>query len=79
MNKQLKHHKSIVPGNSNSTKVINRDINFALRLWKKQVKSSDSINKIRSLQEYEKPSITKRKNKQAAIYKQKISDLYSDI
>ena len=79
MNKQLKHHKSIVPGNSYSTKVVNRDINFALRLWKKQVKSSDSINRLKSLQEFEKPSITKRRQKQIAIHKQKIANLYSDI
>jgi len=78
MNKQIKHHKSIVPGNSKSTKVINRDINFALRLWKKQVKSADSINKLKSLKEFEKPSITKRRQKQAAVYKQKIADLYSE-
>jgi ribosomal protein S21 len=78
MNKQIKHHKSIVPGKSNSTKVINKDINFALRLWKKQLKSSDSIDKLKSLKEFEKPSITKRRQKQAAIYKQKISDMYSD-
>ena len=78
MNKQLKHHKSIVPGKSNSTKVINRDINFALRLWKKQIKSSDVLGKIKSLQEHEKPSITKRREKQNAVYRQMISDLYSD-
>jgi len=78
MNKQIKYHKSIVPGNCKSTKVINRDINFALRLWKKQVKSADSINKLKSLKEFEKPSITKRRQKQAAVYKQKIADLYSE-
>ena len=65
MNKQIKHHKSIVPGNSKSTKVINRDINFALRLWKKQVKSADSINKLKSL----KVLLKEDKNKQLYINK----------
>jgi len=78
MNKQIKHHKSIVPGNPNSTKVINKDINFALRQWKKQLKSADSIDKLKSLKEFEKPSVTKRKQKKAAIYKQYITDMYAE-
>ncbi len=79
MNKQIKHHKSIIPGKTNSVKVINRDINFALRLWKKQLKNVDALNKIKNLKEFEKPSVVKRRQKQAAIYKQKISDMYNDF
>lgn len=75
MNKYQKHHKSIVPGNTNSTKVVNRDINFALRLWKKQVKTSGVLEVIKSKQEFEKSSVTKRKIKSSAQYKQFLKTL----
>ena len=77
MNKQIKYHKSIVPGNCKSTKVINRDINFALRSWKKQIKISGTLDILKSKQEFEKPSITKRRVKNSAIHKQYLQDLKS--
>jgi ribosomal protein S21 len=77
MNKQHKYHKSIVPGNSFSTKVINKDINFALRSWKKQLKTSNTLDILKEKQEFEKPSVTKRKIKNSAIFNQYIQDLKS--
>jgi len=77
MNKQHKHHKSIVPGNSFSTKVINKDINFALRSWKKQLKISNTLDTLKEKREFEKPSVTKRKIKNSAIFNQYIQDLKS--
>ncbi len=77
MNKQHKYHKSIVPGNSFSTKVINKDINFALRSWKKQLKVSNTLDTLKEKQEFEKPSVTKRKIKNSAIFNQYIQDLKS--
>ncbi len=77
MNKHHKYHKSIVPGNAFSTKVINKDINFALRSWKKQIKISGTLDILKSKQEFEKPSITKRRVKNSAIHKQYLQDLKS--
>jgi ribosomal protein S21 len=77
MNKQHKYHKSIVPGNSFSTKVINKDINFALRSWKKQLKTSNTLDILKEKQEFEKPSVTKRKIKNSAVFNQYIQDLKS--
>jgi len=77
MNKQHKYHKSIVPGNSFSTKVINKDINFALRYRKKQHKVSNTLDTLKEKQEFEKPSVTKRKIKNSAIFNQYIQDLKS--
>jgi ribosomal protein S21 len=77
MNKQHKYHKSIVPGNSFSTKVINKDINFALRSWKKQLKISNTLDTLKEKREFEKPSVTKRKIKNSAIFNQYIQDLKS--
>ena len=78
MNKQFKQHKSIVPGNSASTKVVNRDINFAIRNWKKQTKMSGILDILKTKQEFEKPSVTRKKIKSAAIHKQYLQSLSED-
>ena len=75
MNKHLKQHKSIVPGKSNSTNVVNRDINFAIRNWKKHVKTSGILDILKEKQEFEKNSITKRRILSNAMYKQYLQDL----
>ena len=75
MSKKNKSHLSIVPGNTMSTKVIGKDINFALRTWKKQIKSADILEILKSKKEYTKQSVIKRKQLIDAKYKQKISDL----
>ena len=78
MNKQFKQHKSIVPGNPASTKVVNRDINFAIRNWKKQTKMSCILDILKTKQEFEKPSVTRKKIKSAAIHKQYLQSLSED-
>ena len=75
MSKKNKSHSSIVPGNTMATKVIGKDINFALRTWKKQTKSANILETLKSKKEYTKPSVIKRKQLIDARYKQKISDL----
>lgn len=70
-NKQL---HSIVPGNGNAVKVLGsgkHDIEYALRAWKRNLKESDIINKVRSRMEYEKPTTKKRKAKNDAIRNKK--------
>lgn len=72
MNKKQKHHQSVIPGHANGAKVVNRDINFALRIWKRKLKTSDILNDIKENREYIKPSISKRQQKIKAIYIQQI-------
>ena len=78
MNKLFKQHKSIVPGNPASTKVVNRDINFAIRNWKKQTKMSGILDILKTKQEFEKPSVTRKKIKSAAIHIQYLQSLSED-
>lgn len=60
-----------VPGNSS------RDIEMALRKFKRIVKDSGIMEEYRARQEYIKPSMRKRKQKQEAIRK-KDNDYYVD-
>ena len=79
MNKKQKHHLSILPGTTSGAKVVNRDINFALRIWKKKLKESDVLSQIKDKKEFTKASVVKRKKLNNAIYMQQIRDLYSDV
>ncbi len=72
MNKKQKYHQSVVPGGGTSVNVVNRDINFALRIWKRKLKNADILDKLKDNREYTKPSIIKRKQKTKAVYIQKI-------
>jgi len=75
INKKLKQHQSILPGHGIGSKVVNSDLNFALRNWKRKLKSADIITKLKESNEYIKPSQVKRARKLAAIYKQQIDNL----
>ncbi len=77
MSKKQKQHQSIVPGHGVGAKVVNKDINYALRVWKKKLKESKTLVALKDGREYIKPSVKKRKQKIAAVYMQKIKDLYS--
>jgi small subunit ribosomal protein S21 len=78
MNKKQKYHQSILPGTTSGSKVVNRDINFALRMWKKKLKESDVLNDVKSRKEFIKPSVIKRMQLNNAVYMQQIRDLYID-
>jgi ribosomal protein S21 len=79
MNKKQKHHQSLLPGTTSGAKVVNKDINFALRIWKKKLKESNILSDIKDRKEFIKPSVVKRTKRNNAIYMQQIRDLYSDI
>ena len=72
MSKKQKYHQSIVPGHSIAAAVTNKDLGYALRLWKMKLKNSDLLTTLKERTEYLKPSVVKRKSKAAAIYIQKI-------
>ena len=75
MNKKQKHHQSIIPGHGIGAKVVNRDINFALRIWKRKLKTSNILNDLKDNREYIKPSISKRQQKIKASYIQQLRSL----
>mgnify|MGYP003627781056 CR=1 FL=1 len=75
LNKKQKYHQSIIPGHGIGSKVVNHDLNFALRMWKRKLKSSDVLTKLKENNEYIKPSRIKRTKKMAAIYKQQMDNL----
>lgn len=72
MNKNQKYHQSIIPGNGMAVKVVSRDINFALRAWKRKLKTSDILVDLKDNREYTKPSVTNRRKQLKAAYIQKL-------
>jgi ribosomal protein S21 len=77
MNKKQKQHQSIIPGNASAVSVVNQDLGFAMRLWKRKVKTSEVLEKTKDRKEFTKPSVERRKQKQAAQFIQKIRNLNS--
>jgi small subunit ribosomal protein S21 len=80
MNKKQKQHLTTVPGNPlavNVTGTQREDLAFALKAWKRKVKSSGILEAVKDRKEFEKPSVRKRKQLQAAKFLQKIKDLNS--
>jgi len=78
MNKKLKYHQSIIPGHGIGSKVVNKDINFALRNWKRKLKNSNILLELKEKREYIKPSARKRQQLITAKYTQMIKDLHID-
>lgn len=75
MSKKKKEFLSIVPGSPTGAEVVNGDLKYAIRKWKKRLKDSGTMRSVYENQEYTKPSTQRRKIKLDAIYKQrKISD-----
>jgi small subunit ribosomal protein S21 len=75
MNKKQRQHKTILPGNPNGVAVLGperEDIAFALKTFKRKVKSAGIIEKLRNRKEFTKPSVENRKMKQRAAFIQKI-------
>ncbi len=65
----------IVPGRFRAAKVVNGNIEAALRFFKRQMKDSDVLQEVRDRQEFIKPSAVKRRQKQQAIRKEYIRRL----
>jgi len=57
----------IVPGKFKAAKVINGNIEAALKFWKRQVKDSNVLQEVKDRKEFIKPSAIKRKQKMDAI------------
>ena len=71
MNKKQRQHKTILPGNPNGVAVLGperEDIAFALKTFKRKVKSAGIIEKLRNRKEFTKPSVENRQMKQRAAF-----------
>lgn len=80
MNKKQKQHQSIYPGHPLAVNVVGtqrEDLAFALKIWKRKVKNSGILEKIKDNKEFIKPSVKKRKQRQSAQFIQRIKDLNS--
>jgi len=58
--------------------VKNRKIDAALKKYKKKVRNVGQLKAIRDGEQYTKPSVKRRLQKQKAVYKQKMRDQSQD-
>ena len=67
----------IIRGRFKAAKVINGNIEAALKFWKRQVKESNVLQEVKDRKEFIKPSAVKRKQKMDAIRKEYIRRIRS--
>ena len=67
----------IIPGRFKAAKVINGNIEAALKFWKRQVKESNVLQEVKDRKEFIKPSAVKRRQKMDAIRKEYIRRIRS--
>lgn len=70
--KKQKELKSILPGSSIGVHVIDGDIAFALRQFKKRIKQTRIMKEVYDRKTYTKPSILRKQQKQSAVHKQRM-------
>ena len=67
----------IIPGRFRAAKVVNGNIEAALKFWKRQMKESDVLQELKDRKEFIKTSAVKRKQKMDAIRKEYIRRIRS--
>ena len=75
MSKKVKQHKAIVPGNGLAVNVLGtqkEDVAFALKIWKRKIKSAGIVETLSERKEFTKPSVKRRAQRSRAKYIQKI-------
>ena len=70
--KKVRKEAMIIPGKFKAAKVVNGNLEAALRFWKRQVKDSNVLQEVKDRREYIKPSARRRKQKQDAIRREYI-------
>lgn len=70
MSRQTKELLSIAPGSSSGALVVDGDLQFAIRRWKKSLKQNGKLKELYDRREYVKPSARRRRTKSDAIYRQ---------
>jgi ribosomal protein S21 len=74
MSKSKKHQLAIVPGNPNAV-IVNGNLDFALKLFKRQVKDSGIMDLMKERKEFKKKSVVERENyRKARFLQQKFSE-----
>lgn len=56
-----------IPGCATGVKVVNGNIELALKIFKRKVKDSGKLEELKARKEYIKPSAVKRKKMQQAV------------
>ena len=75
MSKKQKQHQQIVPGNALAIKVCGterEDLGYALKAWKRKVKSSGILEATKERKEFTKPTAKRRAVLQRAEFIQMI-------
>ena len=78
MSRRKKEFLSISPGNKNGISVVNGDINFALRQFKRVVKKSGTLFNYKNRSHFIKPTTKRRKKRLAAIFSQRMESKRAD-
>jgi len=65
--KRIRKEDMEIPGNSLAVKVVNGNIELALKTFKRKIKDSGKMDEVKARKEYLKPSVIKRKQKADAI------------
>jgi ribosomal protein S21 len=78
MNRKQKQHKTTVPGHHAGVNVVDNDLAYALRIFKRKMKETGVLEKVKENRTYTKFSVTRRAEKSKAQYIQKIRDLNRD-
>ena len=78
MSRNQKYHNSIVPGNPMAVAVgkDDKDLNFALKNFKRKVKNSGILEHIKENRTFTKPSVKHREKMNNAKFIQKIKDIH---
>lgn len=78
MNKKQKQHKTTVPGHFAGVTVVDNDLAYALRSFKRRVKETGVLETIKENRTFIKPSVKRRSQLSRAKYIQHIRDLNRD-
>lgn len=65
--KKVRREDMEIPGAPLGVKVVNNQIEPALRLWKRKVKDSGHLDELKERQQYTKPTAKRRRQKQLAV------------
>lgn len=73
--KRVNKDELINPGHWLGAKVVNGNIEAALRFWKKNLKESGVLDELKERREFLKPSVINRKKKADAIRREQLNVL----
>jgi small subunit ribosomal protein S21 len=65
--KRIRKEDMDIPGNSLAVKVVNGNIELALKVFKRKMKDSGKMEEVKERKEFLKPSVIKRKKMKDAI------------